>query len=81
MSPRFSEPRPHTAAFDTRAEPWLLQPAMKLLVVFVLFFWFICGLAGAWMLEGKDDMHIKTIARGPLTLIDAFNEHPVTYPG
>jgi hypothetical protein len=55
--------------------------AMKLFVGFFMFFWLICGFAGALMLEGGDDLHWKTIARGPISLITAFNEKPVTYPG
>jgi hypothetical protein len=51
---------------------------MKLLVGFALLFWLICGLGGAWRLG---DMHWKQIAKGPITLIKAFNENPVTYPG
>jgi hypothetical protein len=51
--------------------------AMKLLLIVGLVFWFVCGFAGAWML---DDMHWKTIARGGLTLVDAFNEDSPTLP-
>ena len=50
---------------------------MKLLLTVGLIFWFLCGLAGAWRL---DDLHWKPIARGPLTLIKAINEVPVTIP-
>ena len=52
--------------------------AMKLLIVILVLIWFLCGLGGAWRL---DDMRLKTIARGPLTLAEAFDEDPVTYPG
>lgn len=52
---------------------------MKRTVFFIaLIFWLICGFAGAWWLG---DHHWKTIARGPLSLVKAFNENPVTYPG
>ena len=54
---------------------------MKLFVGFFIFFWLICGFAGAWMLEGGGDLHWKTIARGPISLVKAFDEKPVTYPG
>ena len=54
---------------------------MKVFVGFVLFFWLLCGLAGAWMLEGGGNLHFLTIARGPISLVKAFNENPVTYPG
>jgi len=54
---------------------------MKMFVGFGLFFWFLCGLIGAWMLEGRHNMHLKSIARGPITLVHAFNENPVTLPG
>jgi hypothetical protein len=53
---------------------------MKLFVIVALVIWFICGVAGAWMLEGSD-MHLKTIARGPISLVKGFNDDPVTYPG
>lgn len=54
---------------------------MKLFVGIAVFFWLLCGLIGAWMLEGRSDMHWKTIARGPISLAKGFNDHPVTYPG
>lgn len=54
---------------------------MKVFVVFAIIFWLICGVAGAWRLEGGGDMHFMTIAKGPFTLVKAFNENPVTYPG
>ena len=54
---------------------------MKLFVAVMIFFWLLCGLIGAWMLEGGDNLHFKSIAKGPLTLVKAFNEKPVTYPG
>jgi hypothetical protein len=54
---------------------------MKWFVVFGVFVWLLCGFVGAWWLEGLDDLHLKTIARGPISLIEAFNENPVTYPG
>ena len=52
---------------------------MKLFVIFLAFFWLICGFAGAWRLEGPGEMHFKTIARGPISLVRAFEEYPVTY--
>jgi hypothetical protein len=33
------------------------------------------------MLDELDSAHWKAIAKGPITLADAFNEKPVTYPG
>jgi len=51
---------------------------MKVVVGVALLLWLICGLAGAWMLG---DMHWKPIAKGPITLVKAFDEKPVTYPG
>ena len=54
---------------------------MKLFVGFLMFFWLICGFAGAWRLDGVDDLRWKKVARGPITLVRAFNEKPVTYPG
>jgi hypothetical protein len=53
---------------------------MKLFVILAIFIWLVCGFLGAWMLEGAD-MHLKTIVRGPISLVKGFNENPVTYPG
>lgn len=55
--------------------------AMKLFVAFAVFIWLLCGFIGAWMLEGGGELHLQMIARGPITLIKAFNENPITYPG
>lgn len=54
---------------------------MKLFVAVAMFIWLLCGLAGAWMLEGGGDLHFMTIAKGPITLVRAFNEDPPTLPG
>ena len=55
--------------------------AMKAFFVFAVFVWILCGFIGAWRLEGLGDLHFKTIARGPISLVHAFNDDPVTYPG
>jgi len=52
---------------------------MKLFVGLAVFVWVICGAIGAWMLEGHN-MHAKTIARGPISLIKAINHAPTPYP-
>lgn len=54
---------------------------MKLFVGFAVFLWLICGLAGAWRLDELDADHWQAIAKGPITLVHAINEKPVTYPG
>jgi hypothetical protein len=54
---------------------------MKLALGIALSFWLACGLIGAWMLDDLDRHHWKMIARGPITLAHALDEHPVTYPG
>ena len=51
---------------------------MKLWLGIALLVWLICGLAGAWRLG---ELHWKLIAKGPITLVKAFNDNPVTYPG
>jgi hypothetical protein len=51
---------------------------MKLFIAVAVLLWFLCGFVGAWRLEGLDELHWKTVARGPITLIAAFNERPVT---
>jgi len=54
---------------------------MKLAVGIAIFIWLLCGFVGDWMLEGGDDLHFKKIAYGPITLVKAFDERPVSYPG
>ena len=53
---------------------------MKLAVGTIVFIWLFCGLIGAWILDDLDVDHWKAIARGPITLAKAVNEHPVTIP-
>jgi hypothetical protein len=57
------------------------EGAVKLLIAFLVFVWIICGLVGAWRLDKLDAGHWKTIARGPFTLAESFEDNPVTYPG
>jgi len=54
--------------------------AMKMFVGVAVFFWLICGAVGAWMLDDLDPEHWQMIAKGPLTLVKAFNETSVPYP-
>jgi hypothetical protein len=54
---------------------------MKAFIVFAMFIWLLCGFAGAWWMDGLGEMRFKTILRGPISLVHAFNENPVTYPG
>jgi len=54
---------------------------MKLFIIFAVFIWLLCGVAGAWWKEGVGNMHFKTIAKGPISLVRAINDNPVTYPG
>ena len=51
---------------------------MKLLIGILIFIWFACGLIGAWRLN---DMRLSTIVRGPIAMVKAFNDAPVSYPG
>jgi hypothetical protein len=57
------------------------EVAMKLVVGVILFFWLLCGLVGAWMLDELDAGHWKKIAWGPITLAQALNEHPPSLTG
>jgi len=54
---------------------------MKWAIIILVLIWFLCGAAGAWMLDDLDTAHWKTIARGPITLMKAVQEDPVTVPG
>jgi hypothetical protein len=53
---------------------------MKVFVGFAVLIWLVCGLAGGWMLEGRQ-MHLKTIAGGPFSLIKGYNDSPEYSPG
>jgi len=53
---------------------------MKLYIALALLFWLICGVAGAWMLDGND-MNWKTVAGGPFSLIKGYNDTLPHYPG
>jgi len=53
---------------------------MKLALGIALFVWLMCGLIGAWMLDDLDLQDWKVIARGPITLARALNDHPVAIP-
>jgi hypothetical protein len=52
---------------------------MKLALGIALIIWLGCGLVGAWMFDDLDRHHLKMIAKGPITLAQALDEHPVTY--
>jgi hypothetical protein len=54
---------------------------MKFFVVFGMMIWLICGVIGAAWDEGLGNMHFKTIAKGPISLVHAINQNPVIYPG
>lgn len=54
---------------------------MKFAIAFIVVVWLICGVVGAWMLDELDLEHWKTIARGPITLVNAEKDNPVTIPG
>jgi hypothetical protein len=54
---------------------------MKWLIGFIVFIWLLCGLIGSWLLDGIDDLHVKDILRGPITLVEAYNETSVPLPG
>jgi hypothetical protein len=51
---------------------------MKSYIAIAVFLWFLCGFIGAWRMEGLDGLHIKTIARGPITLIQAYKGQKFT---
>jgi hypothetical protein len=54
---------------------------MKFALGIIVFFWLLCGLIGAWMVGDLNARHWEMIARGPITLAQALDEHPVSYPG
>ena len=54
---------------------------MKLAVGLLVFLWVFTGLLGAWWMDELDADHLKTIALGPISLAQAYNDNPVSYPG
>jgi hypothetical protein len=53
---------------------------MKYLVGIVVFLWLLCGLIGAFMEDELSPRHWDTIAKGPITLIHAINDNPLSVP-
>jgi hypothetical protein len=53
---------------------------MKLAIGITLSLWLLCGAIGAYMMDDLDADHWKKIARGPITLAAAMDEHPVSIP-
>lgn len=51
---------------------------MKLAIGLLALIWVCCGLAGAWWLGDRD---LRTVARGPISLAEAYNDNPINYPG
>jgi hypothetical protein len=47
---------------------------MKSFLAFAVVLWLLCGLIGAWMLQGNGTLQPGMIAMGPITLVKAFNE-------
>ena len=45
-----------------------------------VFVWGLCGAIGAWILDDLNSRHWKMIAKGPITMVRAINEHPVSIP-
>jgi hypothetical protein len=51
---------------------------MKYAIGLFAFIWLMCGLAAA---SWEHDHSFKTIAWGPVSLAEAYNDNPVSYPG
>ena len=51
---------------------------MKIAFGVVVFLWLLCGWGGA---EWMHDHSFKTIALGPISLAEAYNENPPNLPG
>ena len=47
---------------------------MKWAFGLLVFIWLMCGLIGAWLLDDLDLKYWKVIAKGPITLVRAYNE-------
>jgi hypothetical protein len=53
---------------------------MKFVFAVLVFFWIMSGAVGAWMNDDLNADHWKEIARGPITLANAVNDHPASIP-
>ena len=51
---------------------------MKIAFGVVVFLWLLCGYGAA---EWMHDHSFRTIALGPISLAEAYNENPPNYPG
>jgi len=52
---------------------------MARLIGMILLLWLIAGLAGAWMLEGRQ-MQPQTIAAGPFSLVKGYHHASPSHP-
>lgn len=50
---------------------------MKRYFAFGVLMWLLCGLIGAWTLQGSN-FHLKGVLWGPFELAKAFNQQPST---
>jgi hypothetical protein len=48
---------------------------MKFAVTVIVFIWLLCGVIGAWWMDELNGNHLKVIAKGPISLAEAYNEH------
>jgi hypothetical protein len=53
---------------------------MKLWVGLGVFVWLLCGAIGAFIRDDLDAEHWQMIAKGPITMVKAINDHPVAIP-
>lgn len=60
--------------------PALGKGVMKYAVGLFVFLWIMSGAVGAWVMGDLDRQHWDMVARGPLTLVRAINDNPVTIP-
>ena len=51
---------------------------MKYAIGLIAVIWLFCGLAAA---SWEHDHSFRTIALGPISLAEAYNDNPVSYPG
>lgn len=54
--------------------------AVKYLVGIIVFLWLLSGLIGAFMEDELSPQNWQAIAKGPITLIHAINDNPLTVP-
>ena len=53
---------------------------MKAMIYVLATLWLLCGVGADGWIDGFDNLHMREVLRGPLTLAEAVNGEPPKWP-